>query len=102
MVTRTGSTRRKARKRLTKTRRTRGKVPLTKVFAVFKEGEKVVLKAEPAVQTGMYHIRFHGKVGVVKGKQGRCYNVEIKDGSKRKVLILNPVHLKRMKWQSQK
>lgn len=97
MVTRTGSTRRKARKRLTKTRRTKGKISLTKYFAVFKPDEKVVLKAEPAVQKGMYHIRFHGKVGTVKGKQGRCYQVQIKDGSKKKVLIINPVHLQRVK-----
>ena len=97
MVTRTGSTRRKARKRLTKTRRTKGKISLTKYFANFKPDEKVVLKAEPAVQKGMYHIRFHGKVGTVKGKQGRCYQVQIKDGSKKKVLIINPVHLQRVK-----
>lgn len=97
MVTRTGSTRRKARKRLTKTRRTRGKISLTKYFATFKPDEKVVLKAEPAVQKGMYHIRFHGKVGIIKGTQGRCYQVQIKDGSKQKVLIVNPVHLQRVK-----
>lgn len=97
MVKRTGSTRRKARERLTKTPRTRGKIALTKYFASFRTDEKVVLKAEPAVQKGMYHIRFHGKVGVVKGKQGRCYEVEIRDGSKQKTLIVSPVHLQRVK-----
>ena len=96
MVKRTGSTRRKARKKLVKPTTSRGKLSLTKYFAKFSEGEKVVLKAEPAVQGGMYHIRFHGKVGVVKDKQGECYKVDIKDGSKQKTLIIHPVHLKKV------
>lgn len=96
MVTRTGSTKRKARKKLTKPKTSRGKLSLTKYFAKFNEGEQVVLKAEPAVQGGMYHIRFHGKVGVVQSKQGECYKVDIKDGGKQKTLIIHPVHLKKL------
>ncbi len=97
MVTRTGSRRRKAKKKLTKPKRQRGKLSLTRYFKVFKEGDRVVLKAEPSVQKGLYHVRFHGKQGIVKGKQGRCYKVMIKDGSKQKTLILHPVHLKMSK-----
>jgi len=97
MVTRIGSSRRKAKRKLTKPKRERGKLSLTKYFAKFKEDDKVILKAEPIIQTGMYHVRFHGKEGTVKGKQGRCYKVAIKDGGKQKVLILHPVHLKRSK-----
>ena len=54
------------------------------------------MKAETAVQGGMYHRRFHGKSGIVKGTQGRCYKVEIKDGDKQKTMIVHPVHLKRL------
>jgi large subunit ribosomal protein L21e len=97
MVTRIGRTRRKAKGKLTKPKRQRGKLSLTKYFAKFKEGEKVVLKAEPSIQSGMYHIRFHGQQGVVKAKQGECYKVQIKDGGKQKDLIVHPVHLKRSK-----
>ncbi len=97
MVTRTGSSRRKAKKKLTKDKRERGKLSLTKYFAKFSEGDKVVLKAEPSVHKGTYHTRFHGKQGIVKAKQGRCYAVSIKDGSKQKTLIVHPVHLKRSK-----
>ncbi len=96
MVTRTGSTRRKSRKKLTKTIRQRGKISLTRYFAEYKPGASVVLKAEPAVQKGMYHVRFHGKRGIIEGKQGDCYNVMIKDGSKQKTLIVHPVHLKKV------
>ena len=95
MVTRTGSRRRKSREKLTKRKSQRGKLSLTGYFKVLKEGDKVVLKAEPSVHKGSYHTRFHGKQGIVKGKQGRCYRVMINDGSKQKTLILHPVHLKR-------
>ncbi len=97
MVKRRGSIIRKARKRLTKGNRTKGKISLARYFAEFKPEEKVVLKAEPSVQKGNYHIRFHGKVGVIKGRQGRCYKVAIKDGSKQKTLIVSPIHLVRVK-----
>jgi ribosomal protein L21E len=49
-----GSLRRKTRHKLSKTQRTKGKISLTKYFQKFKQGDKVVLKAEPAVQKGMY------------------------------------------------
>ena len=75
--------------------RDKGKISISKYFAKFKAGEKVVLKAEPAVQKGIYHLKFHGKVGVVKGMSGRCYNVVIKDGNKPKLVIVHPIHLKR-------
>jgi large subunit ribosomal protein L21e len=75
--------------------RDKGKISISKYFAEFKAGEKVVLKAEPAVQKGIYHLKFHGKVGIVKGKSGRCYNVTIKDGNKPKLVIVHPIHLKR-------
>jgi len=97
MAKRVGSTRRKTRKKLTKEKRDSGKLSLTKYFARFNPEEKVVLNAEPSVQKGCYHIRFHGKVGVIKGRQGRCYKVSIKDGSKQKTLIVSPVHLMKVK-----
>jgi len=97
MANRRGSYRRKTRKLMSKHFRERGKISLTKYFAEYKEGEKITLKAEPAVQNGIYHLRFHSKTGVVKGKQGKCYKVEIKDGNKPKELIVHPIHLARLK-----
>jgi large subunit ribosomal protein L21e len=94
MVDRVGGFRRKTRHTLKKKRRCRGKMSLTKFFQIFEEGQKVVLKAEPAYQKGMYYPRFHGKIGVIGSKKGRCYEVKIKDGSVNKNLIVHPVHLK--------
>ena len=94
MVKHTGSYRRKNKELLTKSPHKRGKISLTKYFATYKEGQKVLLALEPSVSKGLYFLRYHGKIGVVKGKQGRCYQVHIKDGGKEKQLIVHPVHLK--------
>jgi len=93
MVQRTGGFRRKTRHKLSKCQREKGKIGLSKYFKQLNEGDKVKLKAEPAVQKGMYHPRFHGKVGVVQRKKGSCYEVLIKDDSMPKTLIVHPVHL---------
>lgn len=92
---RIGGLRRKTRYKLKKHVENKGKVRLSRYFQEFTVGDKVVLSAEPAVQKGMYHPRFHGKTGVITGMKGKCYEVEIKDINKVKNLIVHPVHLKR-------
>lgn len=62
----------------------------------YAEGERVQLKAESAYQKGLYHLDYHGKIGTIAGKQGDCYKVGLKDGKKDKLLIVHPVHLKKM------
>ena len=52
--------------------------------------------AEPAVQRGMHHPRFQGKTGIVLGKQGTNYKVQIKDGNTKKIMITHPIHLKKV------
>lgn len=96
MVKRIGGFRRKTRSKLRKNIRQRGKISLTRFFQKLKEGDKVCLVAEPAVQGGMPFPRFHGKSGIVKGEQGECYKVEIKDGKKQKTLVVHPIHLRRI------
>lgn len=91
---RIGGARRKTRSIMTKPKRLKGKISLTKYFQRFEEGQKVALKAEPAIQTGIYFKRFHGRVGVIGKKLGTCYQVFLKEGSKTKELIVHPVHLK--------
>jgi ribosomal protein L21E len=96
MVKRIGTARRKTRQKLSKPLRSKGKLSLRQYFQEFVDDEKVVLKAEPAVQDGMYHPRFHGKHGIIKGSQGECYFVEINDQGKTKNLLVHPVHLKKI------
>ncbi|MDD9953084.1 MAG: 50S ribosomal protein L21e [Candidatus Woesearchaeota archaeon] len=95
MVTRIGGARRKTRSKYSKQYRQKGKISLRNFLQSFKEGEKVALLAEPAVQKGMYFRRFHGKVGTVLKKLGSCYEILIQDHNKEKKVIVHPVHLRK-------
>ncbi|MAF36099.1 50S ribosomal protein L21e [archaeon] len=99
MAQRVGGLRRKTRRKFKKNIRTRGKISMVQYFQTFESGEKVVLKANTAVQKGMYHARFHGEVGTIKQKQGRCFEVVIKDGGMMKKLIIHPIHLQKCQTQ---
>lgn len=92
---RIGGFRRKTRSKLAKNFREKGKISIARFIQEFKEGDIVCLKAEPAVQKGMYFPRFHGKSAVVIGKRGKCYEVKIKDNNQEKTLIVHPIHLRR-------
>ena len=93
---RTGGYRRKTRSKLKKNVRAKGKIAIRKHFQTFNDGEKVYLVAESGIQKGIYNPRFHGKSGVVGGKQGSNYKVTIKDGNKVKTILVHPVHLKKI------
>jgi len=95
MAMRIGGNRRKTRHLFKKPKSERGKISITKYFQTFEIGDRVVLKAEPAVQKGIYFRRFHGKPGVIKAKRGNCYEVQIKDFNKPKTQIIHPIHLKK-------
>ncbi|MFH0875770.1 MAG: 50S ribosomal protein L21e [archaeon] len=95
MTQRHGGFRSKTRQKLSKNYKTKGKISITKFFQTFEVGDKVVLKAEPAIQKGMYYPRFHGNSGIITGKQGNCYTVSMKDKHKVKELIVHPVHLRK-------
>jgi large subunit ribosomal protein L21e len=87
--------RRKTRSKLTKDYKKKGKISLRTYFQEFKEGDRVVLSAEPAYQKAMYYPRFHGRSGIVIGSRGSSYVVLIKYGRKEKMIIVHPVHLKK-------
>lgn len=96
MVQRTGGVRRKSRHKLTKPLRAKGKLSIRSYFQAFKQGDKVLFKAESAVQKAMYPANFHGKIGTIKTKRGECYEVALTDGGKAKIFIIHPVHLRKM------
>ena len=89
-----GGVRRKTRSLLKKSKFMKGKVSLRNYFQSFNLGDKVQLVMDPAVHEGMFYPCYYGKVGTVKGVRGKCYEVEIFDGSVAKTLITHPVHLK--------
>lgn len=93
MVKRIGSVIRKSRNKLRQHYKNKGKVPLSRYFQKFDIGDKVVLKANLAVFKGRYLPRFHGKVGTVTGKKGRCFQIAVKNGGKQKIFNVHPIHL---------
>lgn len=96
MVQRKGGFRRKTRYKFRKQKRNRGKISITNYFQSFSAGDKIYLHVESAVQKGMYHPRFMGKTGIIRGKRGNCYEIIINDKGKEKTLVVHPVHLKRV------
>lgn len=94
-MNRIGGYRRKTRSKLRKKVRSKGKLPIRRYLQTFKEGDKVYLVAEPSVQDGLYHLRFHARAGTIVGKQGSNYYINIMDGNKKKKILVHPVHLKR-------
>lgn len=75
--------------------RTRGKLPLSKVFQSFKPGDKVALVRELSLKSH-FPKRMQGRTGVVLEQRGRSYVVEVKDLNMAKRFIVPPIHLKRI------
>lgn len=96
MTTRMDGFRKRTRRKFKKDQSQKGKISIRSYLQKLEVGDKVSLTVEPAVQSGMYRPKFMGKIGTVVGKKGQCYQVEINDMSKRKVLIVHPVHLKKV------
>ncbi|MBI4449238.1 50S ribosomal protein L21e [Candidatus Woesearchaeota archaeon] len=94
MVIKIGGMRRKTRTLLRKNIRNKGKISISRYFAEYKLGDRVLLMMEPAVQKGMYYPRYYGKVANVEGKRGDCYIVTIQDRSVQKTLTVHPVHIR--------
>ncbi len=74
----------------------RGRLSLQRYFQRFKEGEKVAVARELALQP-RFPMRIQGKTGEIVGKRGKTYIVTLKDNNKRKKYLIDPIHLKRIK-----
>ncbi len=85
----------KSRKQLTKDPREKGMPNISKILKEFDKGDKVHIEPDPSITSGLPHRKFFGKTGEVKGKQGKCYIVEVKDMESTKKTIVHPVHLKK-------
>jgi large subunit ribosomal protein L21e len=76
--------------------RTRGKIQLSRFFQKFKEGEFVAFSREKSIPVN-FNKRLQGSTGVVVGKKGRAYIVNVKEGKKEKEILVAPIHLKKIK-----
>ena len=76
--------------------RTRGKISFSRYFQKLDKGDKVSIVREKAINFNISE-RFQGRTGVVEGKRGRLYIVKINDKNKEKQLLIEPIHLKKIK-----
>lgn len=83
----------KTRSLLSKSPRERGKTKIRKLLQNYQSGDKVVVKIDSSVHRGMPHRRFQGKVGVITGKRGRAYMINVTQGNATKEVIVRPEHL---------
>jgi large subunit ribosomal protein L21e len=97
MAKRIGGARRKTRHKLKRSKQEKGKISISAMFREYAVGDNVVLTPNSAVQDGVFCFNFTGRHAIVIGKQGKCYQVLVKDGGKEKKLIVHPVHLTRAK-----
>jgi large subunit ribosomal protein L21e len=75
--------------------RDRGKISIRLRLQKFEENDKVSINIDPKYQK-IPHPRFHGLTGKVIGSQGRAYCIAIRDGNKKKTILVTPEHLRRV------
>ncbi len=76
--------------------RTRGKLKLSRYFQELEKGDRVAIVREASVEAN-FPKRFQGRTGVVEEKRGNSYIIRIKDMEKEKKLIIQPIHLRKIK-----
>ena len=95
MVKRSKGYRSKTRALFRKDHRKRGKISIGKLLQAYSAGDKVCIKTDPSIHKGMPHRRFYGKIGVVAGKRGRSYAVNVSAGGRPAMILVRPEHLER-------
>lgn len=88
-------TRTKTRNIFKKKARSRGLSPITRGLQSFEVGEKVSIIVDPGIHKGMPFSRFHGLTGIVIGRRGCAYEINVNDGGKSKMVVARPEHLVR-------
>ena len=76
--------------------RTRGKLQLSKYFQEFKGGDKASIIKERSIASN-FPERLQGRTGTIEGKRGRALILKIKDQNKEKTILIEPIHLKKIK-----
>lgn len=56
-------------------------------------GDRVHIKINPIAIRTAPHRRYHGKTGVIIGKRGRAYIIEVRVGNDKRTIITTPEHL---------
>ncbi len=76
--------------------RERGKIRFSEYFKELNEGDKVSIVKERS-EASSFPKRIQGRTGVVIGKKGKSYIINLKELNKEKIFIIKPIHLKRLR-----
>ena len=74
----------------------RGRLNIARVMHEYEVGDRVAVVLDGGQQKGMPHRRFNGRSGLISGKQGRAWVVEVKDGNMKKTVVARPEHLRHL------
>ena len=77
--------------------RTRGKISFSRYFAKFNEGDSVAYVEEKSINSNIPK-RLQGRTGKIFGMKGKSYIVKMKDQTKEKTYLIEPVHLRKIQW----
>jgi len=86
--------RKKSRRLFSRKPREHGKLGLSRLLQKYEPGDKVVINIDSSIHKGMPHRRYQGRVGVVRSKRGRSYEVSVTLGDAVKEIVVRPEHLK--------
>jgi len=75
--------------------RTRGKLQFSRYFQTLKEGDRVAVVMEPSLQP-RFPKRLQGRTGIIEGKKGGVFIVNINDLNKEKKFLIESAHLRRI------
>lgn len=76
----------------------KGKLPFTKFFQNFKEGDSVALVRYPGIKCDVPQ-RMQGRTGKIISARGKAYVIAVKDINMSKTYIVRPIHLKKIEVQ---
>lgn len=76
--------------------REKGKLALSRYFKKFNEGDKVAVVRNLSYDAH-FPERLQGQTGIIKGKRGRSYVIDIMMGNKKKIFIIEAIHLNKLK-----
>jgi len=75
--------------------RERGKLNFSRYFKDLKEGDRVAIVRELSLE-GSFPKTIQGRTGIIEGKRGNSYIVNLRMIGKEKKFIVHPVHLKKL------
>ncbi len=76
--------------------REKGKLKFSEYFKKLSKGDYVAVVRDVSLRP-KFPLRIQGRTGIVEEQRGKAYVVKIKDQSKEKQYLIEPIHLRKIK-----